>query len=87
MRKVTTAQAIETFFADRSAGAVVSLADAITYVQLVNPGCELTEDEMATLVAWHAARRQCNLMFDIRERSPSMHKGWRSFEDDRSPAH
>jgi hypothetical protein len=87
MKRVTTPQAIETFFADRSPGAMVSLADAITYVQLVNPDCELTDDEIGSLIGWHAARRLCNLKFDLRERSPSMHKGWRSFNDGTPTAH
>ncbi|MGQ2928771.1 MAG: hypothetical protein ACT6RL_21970 [Neoaquamicrobium sediminum] len=64
-----------------------TLADAITYVQLVNPDCELTDDEIGSLIGWHAATRLCNLKFDLRERSPSMHKGWRSFNDGTPTAH
>lgn len=87
MNNVPTSRAIEKFFADRSPGAVVSLADAITYVRLVNPSCELMEDEIATLIGWHAARRLCSLKFDLQARSPRMHKGWRAFADKTPTAH
>ena len=53
----------------------------------IDQGSELSDEEIATLIGWHAARRLCNLNFDLQGRSPRMHKGWRAFADKRPTAH
>lgn len=64
MQNVTTAHAIDWLFADRRAGSTLSLADAVRQIRPLVPGCELTDDELADLVSWHAVRSQVNLHFD-----------------------
>lgn len=65
MTTTSTAQAIDRFLSERENGSVVSVADAITYVRLTNPQCELLDDELANIIGWCAARNSCTIHFDL----------------------
>lgn len=62
---MTTAAAIDAFLQTRRKGTMISLADAVLAVRGTAPDCELTDAELAGLIAHLAVVAGFNVAFDL----------------------
>lgn len=52
----------------RSSRAPISISNAILAVRRSTPRCQLTDGEMANIIALHAIAANCTILFDQKER-------------------
>ncbi|MDN2564888.1 hypothetical protein N1F89_01520 [Aquibium sp. A9E412] len=65
VRRISTAEAIETLVHGWGPGRIVSMADAVRAVRTLAPHCELTDDELVEPIARCALARRVTLNFDL----------------------